>query len=107
MNCNGDEDTLLNCNYTRLSLSQSSDARALDIRSFPTVAVTCQGNSSQLSDECSSGEVRLANSSNDNMEGRVEMAYGSVFVISPGASMKHTFFANSSLGTQSQVFSAQ
>ena len=81
--CNGNEDTLLNCSYfRRLSLSSTSTSyNALNYRSYPAAAVTCQGNSSQLShDECSSGDVRLANSSNNNMEGRVEICTSGMWV---------------------------
>ena len=79
--CNGNEDALLNCSYNRrLSLSQSSGTSALNYMGYSAAAVTCQGNSSQLSDECTSGDVRLANSSNNNMEGRVEICTSGMWV---------------------------
>ena len=82
MYCNGNEVTLLNCRYfRRLSLSQSSGTSALNYRTYSAAAVTCQGNSSQPNhDECTSGDVRLANSSNNNMEGRVEICTSGTWV---------------------------
>ena len=68
VNCVGDEDMLLNCVYSRLSSSQ------LLRPPYSIAAVLCQGSATQSNNpnECISGEVRLANSSN-NIEGRVEI----------------------------------
>ena len=67
VNCVGDEDTLFNCTYREVRSSQST-------HNYPIAAVLCQGsaNQSNNSNACISGEVRLANSSN-NVEGRVEI----------------------------------
>ena len=69
VNCVGDEDTLFNCTYYRELLLEMSLYGHTSV-----AAVLCQGsaNQSNNSNECISGEVRLANSSN-NIEGRVEI----------------------------------
>ena len=75
VNCVGDEDTLFNCTYTKLSLQRS-------LQDYTSIAaVLCQGsaNQSNNSNECTSGEVRLANSSN-NIEGRVEVCTEKIWV---------------------------
>ena len=64
MNCVGNEDTLFNCTFSS----------SLSTRDYPIAAVLCQGSANQSNNpnECISGDVRLANSSN-NIEGRVEI----------------------------------
>ena len=71
VNCVGDEDTLFNCAYRKVPSSQST-------RDYPLAAVLCQGSANQ-SNECISGDVRLANSSN-NIEGRVEICTEGMWV---------------------------
>ena len=73
VNCAGDEDTLFNCTYAEVSSS---------LHGYTSIAaVLCQGsaNQSNNSNECASGEVRLANSSN-NIEGRVEICTERIWV---------------------------
>ena len=74
MNCIGDEATIFKCTYREASSSQST-------RDYSIAAVLCQGsaNQSNNSNECISGEVRLANSSN-NVEGRVEICTEGIWV---------------------------
>ena len=74
VNCVGDEDTLFNCTYTKVSLQ-------LSLRDYPIAAVLCQGGANQSNNlnKCISGEVRLANSSN-NIEGRVEICTEGMWV---------------------------
>ena len=78
MKCKGNEDTLLKCGYDkRLSFSSSSGVNhVLRYTSFPPAAIICQGNSSQPSHECTSGDVRLTNT----MEGRVEICTSGMWV---------------------------
>ena len=75
VNCVGDEDILLNCTYSEASLSRSLR------RYYFIAAVLCQGNANQSNNpnECISGDVRLANSSN-NIEGRVEICTEGMWV---------------------------
>ena len=71
VNCVGDEDTLFNCAYREVSLQQS-------LRGYISIAaVLCQRSTN--SNRCISGEVRLANSSN-NVEGRVEICTEGMWV---------------------------
>ena len=75
INCVGDEDTLFNCTYREVSLQWS-------LRRYTSIAaVLCQGSANQSNNlnECISGEVRLANSSN-NIEGRVEICTDGMWV---------------------------
>ena len=80
VNCVGDEDTLFNCTYNELSLQWS-------LYGYTSIAaVLCQGspNQSNNPNECISGEIRLANSSSNNIEGRVELCTELVFVTDTG-----------------------
>ena len=74
VNCVGDEDTLFNCTYSEVSSWSTHPP-------YSIAAVLCQGsaNQSNNSNECISGEVRLANSSN-NIEGRVEICTEGMWV---------------------------
>ena len=81
MDCNGAEDSLLNCRYSRrLSLSSISSGNILSYRSYSAAAVICQGSPNQPSRGCVSGDVRLANSSSNGMEGRVEICTRGMWV---------------------------
>ena len=73
--CVGNEDMLLDCTYSKVSSSQSLH------RYYSIAAVLCQGSATQLNNtnECISGEVQLANSSN-NIEGRVEICTEGIWV---------------------------
>ena len=72
VNCVGDEDTLFNCTYREVPLRWS-------LHHYTYIAaVLCQGSANQSS-ECTSGEVRLANSTN-NTEGRVEICTRGMWV---------------------------
>ena len=75
VNCVGDEDTLFNCTYDELPLQWSLHGYTF------IAAVLCQGSANQSNNpkECISGEVRLANSSN-NIEGRVEICTEGMWV---------------------------
>ena len=74
MNCVGDEDTLFNCAYRKVSSSQLTHY-------YSIAAVLCQGSTNQSNNpnQCISGDVRLANSSN-NIEGRVEICTEGMWV---------------------------
>ena len=76
VNCVGSEDTLFNCTYTKASLVES-----LYYLHASIAAVLCQGSAHQSNfpNKCISGEVRLANSSN-NIEGRVEICTEGMWV---------------------------
>ena len=91
VNCVGDEDTLFNCTYYRELLLEMSLYGHTSV-----AAVLCQGsaNQSNNSNECISGEVRLANSSNREEWRFVLRECGSVFVTQIGEELKHIYSVN-------------
>ena len=71
--CSGNEDWLLNCSYRRMyPLESLQFVHYIYFDYISSPSVLCQGsiNQSDTLNECISGEIRLANTSN-NVEGRV------------------------------------